>query len=45
MLFDVAGNKVAIQKSDIKSRAGETKEITQTLPEIINPKLWSPSSP
>lgn len=44
-LFDASGKKVVITKSNIKSISGETKEITQTLPEIINPKLWSPSNP
>ncbi|WKL46155.1 malectin domain-containing carbohydrate-binding protein [Flavobacterium pectinovorum] len=45
VLFDAAGKQVAISKSDVKTISGETKEITHTLPEIINPKLWSPSSP
>ncbi len=45
ILFDSAGKKVVETKSDIKNVSGETKEITQTLPEIVNPKLWSPSNP
>lgn len=45
ILFDASGKQVAIKKSDIKSISGETKEIAQTLPEILNPKLWSPSNP
>jgi beta-galactosidase/beta-glucuronidase len=44
-LFDAAGKQVAIIKSEITTISGETKEITQTLPEILNPNLWSPSSP
>ncbi|MBE8726279.1 malectin domain-containing carbohydrate-binding protein [Flavobacterium hungaricum] len=45
ILFDASGKKTVITKSDIKYVSGETKEITQTLPEIVNPKLWSPSNP
>lgn len=45
ILFDASGKKVAITKSDNKINSGETKEIAQTLPEIVNPKLWSPSNP
>nr|WP_199003107.1 malectin domain-containing carbohydrate-binding protein [Flavobacterium sp. ASV13] len=45
ILFDASGKKVAINKSDNKINSGETKEIALTLPEIQNPKLWSPSSP
>ncbi|MBS7229532.1 DUF4982 domain-containing protein [Flavobacterium psychroterrae] len=45
ILFDASGKQVAVQKSDIKSVSGETKEITQTLSEILQPKLWSPSNP
>ncbi|MNS18717.1 Beta-galactosidase [compost metagenome] len=45
ILLDVSGKKVAINKSDNKINSGETKEIAQTLPEIQNPKLWSPSNP
>ncbi|MDR6763116.1 hypothetical protein J2Y38_003335 [Flavobacterium sp. 2755] len=45
ILFDASGKKVVEVKSDIKNLSEETKEIAQTLPEIINPKLWSPSNP
>jgi hypothetical protein len=45
ILFDASGKKTVITKSDIKYVSGETKEITQTLPEILKPKLWSPSNP
>ncbi|MFC4478620.1 malectin domain-containing carbohydrate-binding protein [Flavobacterium chungangensis] len=45
ILLDASGKKVAIIKSDNKINSGETKEIAQTLPEIQNPKLWSPSNP
>ncbi|MFH6998803.1 malectin domain-containing carbohydrate-binding protein [Flavobacterium sp. FlaQc-57] len=45
VLFDASGKKVVASKSDLKNSAGETKEIAQTLPEILNPKLWSPSNP
>ncbi|MBP1224157.1 malectin domain-containing carbohydrate-binding protein [Flavobacterium sp. 1355] len=45
ILFDASGKKTVIIKSDIKYISGQTKEITQTLPEILNPKLWSPSNP
>lgn len=45
ILFDASGKKVVITKSDNKINSGETKEIAQTLPEIQNPKLWSPSNP
>ncbi|KRD61060.1 glycoside hydrolase [Flavobacterium sp. Root935] len=45
VLVDASGKKVAITKSDNKINSGEIKEIAQTLPEIVNPKLWSPSNP
>lgn len=45
ILLDASGKKVAIIKSDNKINSGEAKEIAQTLPEIQNPKLWSPSNP
>jgi beta-galactosidase len=45
ILLDASGKKVVITKSDNKINSGETKEIAQTLPEIQNPKLWSPSNP
>ncbi|WP_343583890.1 malectin domain-containing carbohydrate-binding protein [Flavobacterium sp.] len=45
ILLDASGKKVAINKSDNKINSGETKEIALTLPEIQNPKLWSPSNP
>lgn len=45
ILYDAVGKKVVETKSDIKNISGETKEIAQTLPEILNPKLWSPSNP
>ncbi|RYJ38822.1 putative beta-glycosidase [Flavobacterium anhuiense] len=45
ILLDASGKRVAIAKSDNKINSGETKEIAQTLPEIHNPKLWSPFSP
>lgn len=45
ILFDASGKKVVVTKINAKNVSGETKEITQTLPEIVNPKLWSPSSP
>lgn len=44
-LFDKNGKKVVSIKSDIKNTSGETKQIAQTLPEIANPKLWSPANP
>ena len=44
-LFDKRGKKVVSAKSDIKNTSGETKQIAQTLPEIVNPKLWSPANP
>ncbi|MCM0667398.1 malectin domain-containing carbohydrate-binding protein [Flavobacterium tyrosinilyticum] len=45
ILLDASGKKVVIIKSDNKINSEETKEIAQTLPEIQNPKLWSPSNP
>ncbi|MBL0738665.1 DUF4982 domain-containing protein [Flavobacterium sp. GN10] len=45
ILLDASGKKVVITKSYNKINSGETKEIAQTLPEIQNPKLWSPSNP
>jgi len=45
ILLDASGKKVVIAKSDNKVNSGEIKEIAQTLPEIQNPKLWSPSDP
>ncbi|MBJ2126033.1 malectin domain-containing carbohydrate-binding protein [Flavobacterium sp. IB48] len=45
ILLDASGKKVAINKSDNKINSGEIKEIAMTLPEIQNPKLWSPSNP
>ncbi len=45
ILFDKNGKKVVSVKSDVKNTSGETKEIAQTLPEIANPKLWSPANP
>ncbi|OMQ10360.1 malectin domain-containing carbohydrate-binding protein [[Flexibacter] sp. ATCC 35103] len=45
VLFDALGKKVVSVKSEIKNNSGETKEIVQTLPEILQPKLWSPSNP
>jgi len=45
ILLDTSGKKVAINKSDNKINSGEIKEIAMTLPEIQNPKLWSPSNP
>ncbi|MES2575617.1 MAG: malectin domain-containing carbohydrate-binding protein [Bacteroidota bacterium] len=44
-LFDKNEKKVVSVKSDIKNTSGETKQIAQTLPEIANPKLWSPANP
>jgi beta-galactosidase len=44
-LFDKGGKKVVSVKTDIKSTSGEIKQIAQTLPEIANPKLWSPANP
>lgn len=44
-LFDKNGKKVVSVKSDVKNTSGETKQIAQTLPEIANPKLWSPTNP
>ncbi len=44
-LLDAAGKEIVTVQSEIKSVIGETKEIAQTLPEIQNPKLWSPSNP
>ncbi|MFH6996206.1 malectin domain-containing carbohydrate-binding protein [Flavobacterium sp. FlaQc-48] len=45
VLFDKDGKKVVSVKSDIAINSDETKEINQTLPEIPQPKLWSPSNP
>ncbi|MDQ6530452.1 malectin domain-containing carbohydrate-binding protein [Flavobacterium sp. LHD-85] len=45
ILLDASGKKVVITKSNNKINSGETKEIAQTLPEIQNPQLWSPSNP
>ncbi|MEN2488756.1 malectin domain-containing carbohydrate-binding protein [Flavobacterium sp. B11] len=45
ILLDASGKKVVVNKSDSKINSGETKEIALTLPEIQNPKLWSPSNP
>jgi len=45
ILYDASGKKTVSTKSDIKYASGETKEIAQTLPEILNPQLWSPSNP
>ncbi|MBK0370905.1 malectin domain-containing carbohydrate-binding protein [Flavobacterium agrisoli] len=44
-LFDSNGKLVTSSKSDLEFIAGEIKEISQTLPQISNPKLWSPSNP
>lgn len=43
--FDKEGKKVTSIQSEINRLVGETKEIAQTLPEIANPKLWSPANP
>ncbi|WP_308990981.1 malectin domain-containing carbohydrate-binding protein [Mariniflexile litorale] len=43
-LSDEDGNEVASIKTESVNVSG-VKEIKQTLPEISNPKLWSPSSP
>jgi len=43
-LFDKTGKKVVSVKTDFKNISGETKEITQTLPEIVKPNLWSPAN-
>lgn len=45
VLFDASGKKVVTSKSELKNSAGDIKEIAQTLPEVLNPKLWSPSNP
>ncbi|WP_428232439.1 malectin domain-containing carbohydrate-binding protein [Flavobacterium sp.] len=45
ILFDKDGKKVVSVKSDIAISSDETKEIKQTLPEIPQPKLWSPNNP
>ncbi len=43
--FDKNGKKLVSVKTDIKNTSGETKQTAQTLPEIANPKLWSPANP
>ena len=43
-LLDAKGKKIASVKNTILL-SKETKEIQQTLPQIKNPKLWSPDSP
>ena len=44
-LFDKSGKKGVSVKTDVKNISGETKQIAQALPEIANPKLWSPANP
>ncbi|HEX9150970.1 MAG TPA: malectin domain-containing carbohydrate-binding protein, partial [Flavobacterium sp.] len=44
-LLDTDGKEIVSSKSEIKSGAGETKAIAQTLPVIAQPKLWSPAHP
>lgn len=44
-LLDKNRKRVVSVKTDVKNTSGEIKQITQTLPEIENPKLWSPSNP
>jgi len=43
-LFDEQGKEVASVETKINSFSN-SKEIKQTLPEILNPKLWSPENP
>ncbi|WP_231560012.1 malectin domain-containing carbohydrate-binding protein [Flavobacterium gilvum] len=44
-LYDKDGKKVATSKSETNSFVGKTNEIAQSLPEILQPKLWSPANP
>ncbi|MFV8326659.1 malectin domain-containing carbohydrate-binding protein [Flavobacterium sp. ZS1P14] len=44
-LLEADGKEIVSSKSEIKSSGGETKAIAQTLPEIAQPKLWSPAHP
>lgn len=43
-LLDVNGNKVVSNKTETENVLG-IKKIEQTLPKILNPRLWSPSDP
>ena len=43
-LLDEDGNEVASVKNEVHN-VSSSKEIKQTLPEISNPRLWSPENP
>ncbi len=42
--FDADKNEVVAVEDEINLNAGESREIEQVLPEIKNPKLWSPGN-
>jgi beta-galactosidase len=44
-LFDANKKEVVSAKSELKAISDESKEIAITLPEILQPKLWSPANP
>lgn len=45
VLLDATGKKVALSKTEASIEFGKTIEVKQVLPEIANPKLWSPTNP
>ena len=44
VLLDAEGKEVASVKTEV-ANFSNSKELNQTLPEIVNPKLWSPKHP
>ena len=44
-VLDAIGKEVSSSTLLAQCNFGETKEVTQTLPGIIKPKLWSPKNP
>lgn len=44
-VLDTIGNEIASDAISFACNSGETKELAQVLPEIIQPKLWSPNDP
>jgi len=44
-VLDAIGKEVSSSTLLAQCNFGETKEVAQTLPEIVQPKLWSPKNP
>lgn len=45
LVLDKNGIKVGAVHNSIQLSPGETKELAQLLPDILNPQLWSPTNP